>query len=79
MSLSLLSFVAELYMVSRLPVFFMTLLYRVFMCMFSWIYSVNQRIVYTFFSSETGGGGGDNERSLRFIILLLHGLSCVFQ
>ena len=29
------------------------------------------------FSSENGGGGG-NELSLRFIILLLHGLSCVF-
>ena len=40
---------------------------------------MNQRIVYTFFSVETGGGGGDNDLSLRFIILLLHGLSCVFQ
>ena len=26
-----------------------------------------------------GGGGGDNELSLRFIILLLHGLYCVFS
>ena len=56
MSLSLLPFVAELFMVSRLLVFFMTLLYRVFMCMFSWIYSEIKRIVYTFFSSEMGGG-----------------------
>ena len=26
-----------------------------------------------------GGGGGDNELSLRFIILLTHGLFCVLQ
>ena len=38
---------------------------------------MNQRIVYTFFSSEMGGGG--IELNLQFIILLLHGLSCVFQ
>ena len=25
-----------------------------------------------------GGGGGDDELSLRFIVLLLHGLSCAF-
>ena len=28
------------------------------MCIFSWIYSEIKRIVYTFFSSETGVGGG---------------------
>ena len=30
------------------------------------------------FFSEIGGGGGGNELSLRFIILLTHGLSCAF-
>ena len=39
----------------------------------------NLKITYCLyiFSSETGGGV--NELRLRFIILLLHGLSCVFQ
>ena len=35
-----------------------------------------KRFLYTFFLVK--GGGGVNELSLRFIILLLHGLSCVF-
>ena len=39
-------------------------------------YYVIQTFLYTFFLVKTGGGG--NELSLRFIILLLHGLSCVF-
>ena len=56
MSLSLLSFVAELFMVSRLPVFFIALLYKVFMCMFSWIYSEIKRIVYMFFLVKRGVG-----------------------
>ena len=41
-------------------------------------YSEIKRNLYTF-SNEIGGeGGGGNELSLRFIVLLLHGHSCVF-
>ena len=39
-------------------------------------YSEIYHILYTFFPVKKGGGG--YEHSLRFIILLLHGLSCVF-
>ena len=44
-------------------------------------YSVIKRVIYiyTFFLVKTGGWGGGNELSLRFIILLLHDLYCVFQ
>ena len=33
---------------------------------------------YAFLVKSVGGGGGFNELSLQFIILLTHGLSCVF-
>ena len=35
--------------------------------------------IYVFFFFFKSGGGGDNELSLRFIILLTHGLFCVLQ
>ena len=50
-----------------------------FHCLFSWIYSVIQRVIYTFFLVKTVGGGAVNELRLRFIILLLHGFYCVFS
>ena len=40
-------------------------------------YSVFKRFILRFFCEN--GGGGDDELSFRFIVLLLHGLSCVYK
>ena len=73
MSLSLLSFVAELFMVSRLPVFFMTLLHKSSCVVFMHIVSYLTYYIYVFYR-ENGRGGGSDGLSLRFVVFLLHGL-----
>ena len=39
---------------------------------------LNVFILRLFYEIRGGGGGGDDELSLRFIVLLLHGLFCAF-